>query len=99
MVLWRLAPHWMFAKKVVGHGGGIAFREVIMELKEMSSEFKELRSVIIASSMASCYLILENIAAQNDQSVRYEDFRKQWVDLYKSVYGRVSQWKHRSETR
>ena len=70
-----------------------------MELKKLSPDSDELRSVIIASSMASCYLILEQIAAQNDIAIHYEDFRQQWIALYKSVHKGVSQWKPRSKTR
>ncbi len=70
-----------------------------MELKKMSGDAAELRSVIIASSMASCYVILEHIAGRDDPSVRYEDFRRHWIGLYKSIYDQFSQWKPRGETR
>ena len=70
-----------------------------MELKPVSVDAAELRSVIIASNMASCYLILEEIAAHNNVTVHYEDFRQKWIDLYKSVYETVSQWKPRGKSR
>jgi hypothetical protein len=70
-----------------------------MELKNLSVDATELRSVIISSSMASCYLILEEMAAHNDLTVHYEDFRQKWIDLYKSVYKTVSQWKPRGKAR
>ena len=70
-----------------------------MELKPLSVDAAELRSVIIASNMASCYLILEEMAAHNNVTVHYEDFRQKWIDLYKSVYKKVSQWKPRGKSR
>jgi len=70
-----------------------------MELKKLSADSDELRSVILASSMASCYLIVEEMAAHRDLTVHYEDFRQEWIDLYKSVYKTVSQWKPRSMPR
>lgn len=70
-----------------------------MELKNLSDDATELRSVIIASSMVSCYLILEEMAAHRDLTVHYEDFRQQWIALHKSVYKTVSQWKPRGKGR
>jgi hypothetical protein len=70
-----------------------------MELKKLSPDAAELRNVIIASSMASSYIILEEMAAHRELSVHYEDFREQWIDLYKSVYKSVSQWKPRKQNR
>ena len=70
-----------------------------MELKPVSADAAELRSVIIASNMASCYLILEEMAAHNNMTVHYEDFRQKWIDLYKSVHKTVSQWKPRGKSR
>ena len=70
-----------------------------MELKELPADASELRSVIIASTMTSCYVILEEMAAHRDLTVRYEDFRQKWIDLYKSVYDLVSHWKPRRSLR
>jgi len=70
-----------------------------MEIKELSADAAELRSVIIASCMASSYMILEEMAAHRELSVHYEDFREQWLTLYKSVYKAVSQWKPRKQMR
>lgn len=70
-----------------------------MELKNLSTDAAELRSVIIASSIASSYMILEEMAAHREVTVHYEDFREQWIDLYKSVYKTVSQWKPRRQAR
>ncbi len=70
-----------------------------MELKSLSTEAAELRSVIIASSMTSCYLILEEMAANRELAVRYEDYRQRWIDLFKSIHKVVSQWRPREKTR
>lgn len=70
-----------------------------MELKELSSDAAELRSVIIASSMTSSFMILEEMAAHRELSVHYEDFRDQYLTLYKSIYKAVSQWKPRRQAR
>jgi hypothetical protein len=70
-----------------------------MELKDLSADSSELRSVILACSMTSCYLILDQIAAHNNLTIHYEDFRRQWINLYKSVYDAVSQWKPRGKMR
>ena len=70
-----------------------------MELKNLSADAAELRSVIIASSMASSYMILEEMAAHRETNVHYEDFREHWIALYKSIYKAVSQWKPRRQAR
>lgn len=70
-----------------------------MELKKLSADAAELRSVIIASSMTSSYIILEEMAAHRELTVHYEDFRDHWISLYKSVYKAVSRWKPRSQAR
>lgn len=70
-----------------------------MELKKLSADAEELRNVILASSMVSSYMILEEMAAHRELTVHYEDFREHWLALYKSVYKAVSQWKPRRQTR
>lgn len=75
------------------------FREVDVDLKRLSDDSNELRSVIISSSMASCYVMLEEIASHRGLTVPYQDFRRRWIDLYKSVYDNVSQWKTRATVR
>jgi thiaminase len=70
-----------------------------MELKHLPADAAELRSIIMAASMTSCYMILEEMAAHRDLTVRYEDFRQKWIDLYKSVHKVVAQWKPRETTR
>jgi hypothetical protein len=70
-----------------------------MDLKKLSNNSNELRSVIISSSMASCYMILEEMASHRGLSVPYHEFRRRWIDLYKSVYDNVSHWKPRAAAR
>ena len=70
-----------------------------MELKELSPDAAELRTVIISSSMTSSFMILEEMAAHRELSLHYEDFREHWLALYKSVYKAVSKWKPRKPTR
>ncbi len=70
-----------------------------MELRNLPADAAELRSVIIASTMTSCYLIMEEMAAHRNLTLRYEDFRQKWIDLYKSMYKVISQWKPRDKAR
>ena len=70
-----------------------------MELKNLSSEAAELRSIILASSMTSCYLIMERILAQGETAVHYEDFRRDWIGLLKEVHRLVSRMRPRSKAR
>jgi hypothetical protein len=70
-----------------------------VELNDLSSEAAELRNIFIASCMASCYLILDRMLAQNGVPLEYEEFRHQWIDLYKEVYRSVSKMKPRGNPR
>lgn len=70
-----------------------------MELNNLSSEAAELRSTIIASSMTSCYLIVDRMLAQGDIPPHYEDFRRDWIDLFKQIHRSVSRMKVRSKPR
>ena len=70
-----------------------------MELNNLSSEAAELRSIILASSVTSCYLIMERISAQRDMSLHYEDFRREWIELFKQVHRAVSRMRPRTEPR
>ena len=70
-----------------------------MELNNLSSEAAELRSIITASSMTSCYLIMDRMLSQGDTTLHYEDFRREWIDLFKEGYTSVSKMKSRSEPR
>jgi hypothetical protein len=70
-----------------------------MQLKSISPEFDELRNVIIASSLTSCYLILNEIALKEGKTAHYEKFRAGWIDTYKDVYKLVSKMKIRKSSR
>jgi hypothetical protein len=70
-----------------------------MELKPLSSELNELRSVIISSNLTTCYLILNELGMKKDEAIFYDKFRKEWVDLYKEIYDRVSKMKPRKSSR
>ncbi len=70
-----------------------------MELKPLSPELNELRNVIISSNLASCYLVLELLRSDRNETLNYEKFRGQWIDIYKSTYGIVSKMKPRKSSR
>jgi hypothetical protein len=70
-----------------------------MELKPLSPELNELRNVIISSNLASCYLILELLKSDRSETLNYEKFRDQWIDVYKSTYGIVAKMKPRKSSR
>ena len=70
-----------------------------MELKPLSPELNELRNVIISSNLASCYLILELLKSEKNETLNYEKFRGQWIEIYKSTYGIVSKMKPRKSPR
>ena len=71
----------------------------MVEFKNLSSEAAELRSIILASSMTSCYLIIERMGAQRDMSLHYEEFRGEWIELFKHVHKAVSRMRPRNEPR
>jgi hypothetical protein len=73
--------------------------EVTVEFKNLSSEAAELRSIMLASSMTSCYLIMERMSAQRDTSLHYEDFRSEWIELFKHVHKAVSRMRPRNDPR
>ena len=58
-----------------------------MDLKPMSPEMDELRNVIISSNLASCYLVLELLKSEKNETLTYEGFKNHWMDIYKSTYG------------
>ena len=66
-----------------------------MDLKPMSPKMDELRNVIISSNLASCYLILELLKSEKNETLTYEGFKNHWLDIYKSTYGIVSKMKPR----
>lgn len=70
-----------------------------MDLKPLSPELNELRNVIISSNLASCYLILELLKSDRNETLNYEKFRGQWIDVYKSTHGIVSKMKPRKSSR
>ncbi len=70
-----------------------------MDLKPLSPELNELRNVIIASNLASCYLVLELLKSEKNETLNYEKFRSQWIDIYKSTHGIVSKMKPRRSSR
>ena len=70
-----------------------------MELKPLSPELNELRNVIISSNLASCYLSLELLKSDRNETLNYEKFRGQWIDVYKSTHGIVSKMKPRKSSR
>ncbi len=66
-----------------------------MELTDLSPELKELRNVIISSNLASCYLIVQELASLKDETLVYDRFRKHWMGTYKGFYEIVAQMKSR----
>jgi len=70
-----------------------------MDLKPLSPELSELRNVVIASNLASCYLVLELLKSEKNETLNYERFRTQWINIYKSTYGIVSKMKPRKSPR
>jgi hypothetical protein len=70
-----------------------------MYLKSMSPEMDELRKVIISSNLTTCYLILEVLRSEKNETSLYKDFRDQWIDIYKSTYRVVSKMKPRKASR
>ena len=70
-----------------------------MDLKPLSPELNELRNVVISSNLASCYLVLELLKSEKNETLNYEKFRDQWIDIYKSTYGIVSKMKPRKSSR
>ncbi len=70
-----------------------------MELKPLSPELSELRNIVISSNLASCYLVLELLKSEKNETLNYEKFRDQWIEIYKSTYGIVSKMKPRKSPR
>ena len=70
-----------------------------MDLKPLSPELNELRNVIISSNLASCYLVLELLRSERNETLNYEKFRDQWIEIYKSTYGIISKMKPRKTSR
>ena len=70
-----------------------------MDLKPLSPELNELRNVVITSNLASCYLVLELLRSEKNETLNYEKFRDQWIEIYKSTYGIISKMKPRKSSR
>jgi len=70
-----------------------------MELNNLSPELNELRNVIISSNLTSCYLVLQEITSLKDETLVYDRFRKQWLEVYKSFYEVVGKMRVRKSTR
>lgn len=70
-----------------------------MEIKPLPPELDELRNVIIASNLTTCYLILNEFALKEGETTYYEKFRAGWIDTYKDVYRLVSRMKIRKSSR
>jgi len=70
-----------------------------MDLKPLSPELNELRNVVISSNLASCYLVLELLKSEKNETLNYEKFRDHWIEIYKSTYGIVSKMKPRKSSR
>ncbi len=70
-----------------------------MDLKPMPSDFNELRSIIIASNLTSCFMILEELASAKGDRIFFDKFRAHWIDTYKHIYDQVTKMKPRSAPR
>ena len=70
-----------------------------MDLKPLSPELNELRNVVISSNLASCYLVLELLKSEKNETLNYEKFRDHWIEIYKSTYGIASKMKPRKSSR
>jgi hypothetical protein len=70
-----------------------------MDLKQMSPEMDELRNVIISSNLTSCFLVLEMLKSEKNETLTYEGFKDHWIDIYKSTQGIVSKMKPRKSSR
>ncbi|MGD0920045.1 MAG: hypothetical protein ABSB22_26710 [Thermodesulfobacteriota bacterium] len=70
-----------------------------MDLKPLSPELEELRNAIISSNLTSCYLVLDELISSRGERLFYDKFRKEWLDVYKEIYDRVSKMKTRKSSR
>ena len=70
-----------------------------MELKRLPPNLDELRNVIITSNLTSCYLVLELLKSERNETLTYDNFKSHWMDIYKSTYGIVSKMKPRKRSR
>jgi len=70
-----------------------------MDLKPLSPELNELRNVIISSNLTSCYLVLELLKSEKNETLNYDRFRSHWIDVYKSTQEIISRMKPRRLSR
>ncbi len=70
-----------------------------MELKHLSPELEDVRSVVIASNITSCYLILNEMFTRRGETLFYDKFKKEWLSVYKEIYKQVSKMKPRKVAR
>jgi len=70
-----------------------------MELPKLSPDLHELRNVILSSSLASCYLVLQELAILKNEAIPYEKFRRHWLDTYKGFSEVVAKMKTRKSSR
>ena len=70
-----------------------------MDLKPLSPELDELRNVILSSNLTSCYLVLELLKSEKNETLIYDKFRSHWMDIYKSAYNIISKMESRKSTR
>ena len=70
-----------------------------MEMMDLPSELNEIRKVILSSHLTTCFLILEELAAQRGRTYHYERFRQEWIEIYKNAYKLVSKMKTRKSSR
>jgi hypothetical protein len=70
-----------------------------MDLKPLPPEFDELRNAIISSNLTTCYLVLDELISSRGERLFYDKFRREWLDVYKEIYGRVSKMKTRKSSR
>ncbi|MGD0916752.1 MAG: hypothetical protein ABSB22_09855 [Thermodesulfobacteriota bacterium] len=68
-----------------------------MELKPLSPEFDELRKAVISSNLTTCYLVLDELISSRGERFFYDKFRREWLDVYKEIYDRVSKMKKPNE--
>ena len=70
-----------------------------MELKPIPADLDELRKVIISSNLTTCYLVLDALALKKGSTLRYQEFKDEWIEMYKDTYRIVSKMKPRRSTR
>ncbi len=70
-----------------------------MDLKPLPPELDELRSIIISSSLTSCYLLLQEVSSAKGEQLYYDKFRTRWIEIFRDIHDYVGQMKPRSFSR